>query len=96
MLATLNSRQIVDEIVKDTVKDNDPHDAVQISPETVLSSRSVSVAPTLAPEIAAVQAAYEDWIEADGRTDVLELVDRALTLIEAGGKLRSSTTRSKT
>ena len=57
MLATLNSSQIVDAIVKDTVKDtvkdNDPHDAVQISPETVLASRSVSVAPTLAPEIAA-------------------------------------------
>ncbi|MGY3466976.1 hypothetical protein ACVW0I_003847 [Bradyrhizobium sp. LM6.11] len=32
MLATLNSRQIVDEIVKDTVTNNDPHDAVQISP----------------------------------------------------------------
>ncbi|HEV2155002.1 hypothetical protein [Bradyrhizobium sp.] len=57
MLATLNSSQIVDAIVKDTVKDtvkdNDPHDAVQISPEMVLASRSVSVAPTLAPEIAA-------------------------------------------
>ncbi|MBW7968367.1 hypothetical protein [Bradyrhizobium sp. BR 10289] len=52
MLATLNSRQIVDEIVKDTVKDNDPHDAVQISPEIVLASRPVSAAPALAPEIA--------------------------------------------
>ena len=57
MLATLNSSQIVDAIVKDTVKDtvkdNDPHDAVQISPEMVLAARSVSVAPTLAPEITA-------------------------------------------
>ncbi|OKO69231.1 hypothetical protein [Bradyrhizobium sp. AS23.2] len=51
MLATLNSRQIVDEIVKDTVKDNDPHDAVQISPEIVLASRPGSVSPALAPEI---------------------------------------------
>jgi hypothetical protein len=51
MLATLNSSQIVDAIVKDTVKDNDPHDAVQISPEMVLASRSFSVAPALAPEI---------------------------------------------
>jgi hypothetical protein len=49
MLATLNSRQIVDEIVKDTVTNNDPHDAVQISPEMVLASRVISVA--LAPEI---------------------------------------------
>ena len=52
MLATLNSRQIVDEIVKDAAKDNDPHDAVQISPEIVLASRPGSVNPTLAPEIA--------------------------------------------
>ncbi len=51
MLATLNSRQIVDEIVKDTIKDNDPHDAVQISPEIVLASRPDSVSPALAPEI---------------------------------------------
>ncbi|MET4390236.1 hypothetical protein ABIB73_006018 [Bradyrhizobium sp. F1.4.3] len=52
MLATLNSRQIVDEIVKDTVKDNDPHDAVQISPEMVLAARASSVLPSLASEIA--------------------------------------------
>ncbi len=52
MLATLNRKQIVDEIVKDTVKDNDPHDAVQISPEIVLASRPISVAPALAPDIA--------------------------------------------
>ena len=51
MLATLNPKQIVDEIVKDTAKDNDPHDAIQISPEIVLASRSISVAPALAPEI---------------------------------------------
>jgi hypothetical protein len=51
MLATLNSSQIVDAIVKDTVKDNDPHDAVQISPEMVLAARSFSAAPALAPEI---------------------------------------------
>jgi len=50
MLARLNSRQIVDEIVKDTMKDNDPHDAVQISPEVVMASRVSSEAPTLAPE----------------------------------------------
>ncbi len=50
MLATLNSRQIVDEIVKDTMKDNDPHDAVQISSDVVLASRTNSDAPTLAPE----------------------------------------------
>jgi len=52
MLTTLNSRQIVDAIVKDTMKDNDPHDAVQISPEMVLASRASSDAPTLAPEVA--------------------------------------------
>jgi anti-sigma28 factor (negative regulator of flagellin synthesis) len=51
MLATLNSRQIVDAIVKDTMKDNDPHDAVQISSDVVLASRAHSDAPTLAPEI---------------------------------------------
>lgn len=50
MLATLNSRQIVDEIVKDTMKDNDPHDAVQISPDVIRASRVSSEAPTLAPE----------------------------------------------
>lgn len=50
MLATLNSRQIVDEIVKDTAKDNDPHDAVQISPDMVRASRVNGDAPTLAPE----------------------------------------------
>lgn len=50
MLATLNSRQIVDEIVKDTMKDNDPHDAVQISPDIIRASRASSEAPTLAPE----------------------------------------------
>src|SRR3954468_16755804 len=52
MLATLNSRQIVDEIVKDTMKDNDPHDAVQISPDVVRASRGSSEAPNLAPDIA--------------------------------------------
>jgi hypothetical protein len=51
MLATLNSKQIVDEIVKDTMRDNDPHDAVQISPDVVLASRAGRDAPTLAPEI---------------------------------------------
>ncbi|MGY3393670.1 hypothetical protein ACVWW6_006261 [Bradyrhizobium sp. USDA 3311] len=51
MLAMLNSKQIVDEIVKDTVKDNDPHDAVQISPDIVLASRPVGAAPALAPDI---------------------------------------------
>jgi hypothetical protein len=53
MLATLNSRQIVDEIVKDTMRDNDPHDAVQISPDMVRTSRQSSEAPTLAPEFTA-------------------------------------------
>ena len=53
MLATLNTRQIVDEIVKDTVNNNDPHDAVQISPDVVLASRVSSEAPTLAPEFTA-------------------------------------------
>ncbi|MGY4236324.1 hypothetical protein ACVIIW_005271 [Bradyrhizobium sp. USDA 4449] len=53
MLATLNSREIVDEIVKDTIKDNDPHDAVQISPDMVLASRASSAGPTLAPEFTA-------------------------------------------
>jgi hypothetical protein len=51
MLAMLNSKQIVDEIVKDTVKDNDPHDAVQISPDIVLASRPISAAPALAPDV---------------------------------------------
>jgi hypothetical protein len=51
MLATLNSRQIVDEIVKDTMKDNDPHDAVQISSDVVRASRPSSEAPTLAPDL---------------------------------------------
>lgn len=53
MLATLNSRQIVDEIVKDTMRDNDPHDAVQISPDVVRASRLTSEAPTLAPAFTA-------------------------------------------
>ncbi|MET4068575.1 hypothetical protein ABID58_003373 [Bradyrhizobium sp. S3.2.6] len=53
MLATLNSRQIVDEIVKDTVSNNDPHDAVQISPEMVRGSRVSSEAATLAPAFTA-------------------------------------------
>lgn len=53
MLASLNSRQIVDAIVKDTVGANDPHDAVQISPEMVRASRVSSDAPTLAPEVTA-------------------------------------------
>ena len=53
MLATLNSRQIVDEIVKDTVSNNDPHDAVQISPDVVRASRLSNEAPTLAPEFTA-------------------------------------------
>jgi hypothetical protein len=53
MLATLNSRQIVDEIVKDTMRDNDPHDAVQISPDVVRASRLTTEAPTLAPEFTA-------------------------------------------
>ncbi|WFU77612.1 hypothetical protein QA645_23970 [Bradyrhizobium sp. CIAT3101] len=53
MLATLNSRQIVDEIVKDTVSNNDPHDAVQISHDVVRASRVTGEAPTLAPEFTA-------------------------------------------
>ena len=53
MLVTLNSRQIIDEIVKDPVKDNDPHDTVQISPDVVRASRASSEAPTLAPELTA-------------------------------------------
>lgn len=52
MLATLNSKQIVDEIVKDTIKDNDPHDALQISPDVIMASRPGNDAPTLAPEVA--------------------------------------------
>lgn len=52
MLATLNSKQIVDAIVKDTVKDNDPHDAVQISPDMVRASRPIGASPALAPDIA--------------------------------------------
>ncbi|WP_431202947.1 hypothetical protein ACQ86E_29385 [Bradyrhizobium betae] len=51
MLATLNSSQIVDAIVKDAARDNDPHDVVQISPDIVRASRPGSVAPSLAPEI---------------------------------------------
>ncbi len=30
---------------------NDPHDAIQISPDVVLASRTEKDAPTLAPEI---------------------------------------------
>jgi len=52
MLATLNSKQIVDEIVKDTVKDNDPHDVLDISPEIVFASRPDKAAPMLAPDSA--------------------------------------------
>jgi hypothetical protein len=50
MLATLNSKQIVDEIVKDT--GNDPHDVLEISPDVVHASRAGRDAPPLAPEIA--------------------------------------------
>ncbi|GLR90446.1 hypothetical protein [Bradyrhizobium iriomotense] len=53
MLASLNSKQIVDEIVKDTVKDNDPHDVLDIAPEIVLASRPDKGAPTLVPDSAA-------------------------------------------
>jgi hypothetical protein len=52
MLAKLNANQIVDEIVKDAVKENDPHDAVHIAPEIVLASRADFDAPKLAPDIA--------------------------------------------
>jgi hypothetical protein len=56
MLATLNAKQIVDEIVKDTikdaVKDNDPHDALDITPDVVLASRAAKDVPALAPDIA--------------------------------------------
>jgi hypothetical protein len=52
MLATLNSKQIVDEIVKDTVKDNDPHDVLDISPEIVFASRPDKAPPTLVPDSA--------------------------------------------
>jgi hypothetical protein len=63
MLATLNSKQIVDEIVKDTakdglkdavkdaVKDNDPHDTFKISPDIVLASRIDREAAPLAPDL---------------------------------------------
>ncbi|MBR0828127.1 hypothetical protein JQ596_21560 [Bradyrhizobium manausense] len=66
MLATLNSKQIVDEIVKDiakdvakdavkdgakeVVKDNDPHDAFKILPDIVRASRPDADAATLAPD----------------------------------------------
>jgi hypothetical protein len=49
MLATLNSKQIIDEIVKDPV--NDPHDVLDISSDVVLASRAAKPAPTLAPEL---------------------------------------------
>ncbi|WFU44851.1 hypothetical protein QA640_21765 [Bradyrhizobium sp. CB82] len=52
MLATLNSKQIVDEIVKDTIKDNDPHDVLDIAPEIVLASRPDKPAPALVPDSA--------------------------------------------
>ena len=48
MLATLNSKQIVDEIVKEA--GNDPHDVLDISSDVVLASRVNKPAPTLAPE----------------------------------------------
>lgn len=55
MLATLNSKQIVDEIVKDTakesVKDNDPHDTFKISPDIVRASRADADAAPLAPNL---------------------------------------------
>ncbi|MGX4805127.1 hypothetical protein [Bradyrhizobium guangdongense] len=71
MLATLNSRQIVDEIVKDTVKDNDPHDAIQIAPDVIRASRAGSEAPTLAPELTArpePKFAAEPKLAAEPRT----------------------------
>jgi hypothetical protein len=49
MLATLNSKQIIDEIVKDP--DNDPHDVLDISSDVVLASRVAKPARTLAPEL---------------------------------------------
>ena len=48
MLATLNSKQIIDAIARDAV--NDPHDVLDISADVVRASRAIDPAPTLAPE----------------------------------------------
>jgi len=70
MLATLNPKQIVDEIVKDTVKDNDPHDAIQISPEIVLAS-------PYDEQPAQAEAAMGDLLSA-----MLPAIDRSLRHVE--------------
>ena len=48
MFATLNSKQIVDEIVMDA--GNDPHDVLDISPEVIRASRADKPLPKLATE----------------------------------------------
>ncbi len=48
MLATLNSKQIVDEIVKDA--SNDPHDLLDISADVIRASRADKPLPKLATE----------------------------------------------
>jgi hypothetical protein len=86
MLATLNSKQIVDEIVKDVMRDNDPHDVVQIAPEIVLASRTRHDAPTLAPNpelpklVPAESAAAREpqFTDAYERSTVAPSVDSAM------------------
>ncbi|MFT4117105.1 hypothetical protein [Bradyrhizobium sp.] len=89
MLATLNSKQIVDEIVKDTVKDNDPHDAVQISPEIVLASRAGADTPTLAPEIASRPEPRISVIEAPVTASSVDTAVRAAASDVHGRRQRS-------
>jgi len=46
--------------------------------------------------IAAVRAAFDSWIESNGKADILALIDRALALVGSGGPARvSSKSRSK-
>ncbi|MBR0776008.1 hypothetical protein JQ625_14315 [Bradyrhizobium diazoefficiens] len=91
MLATLNSKQIVDEIVKDTMKDNDPHDAIQISPDVVQASRAVKDAPTLAPEITPrMEPKYSATADAPAAAPSVDTAIRAAAGDKPGREQRSS------
>ncbi len=98
MLATLNSRQIVDEIVKDTMKDNDPHDAVQISLDIVRVSRVSSEAPTLAPEFTArpePNFATEPKIHLEPKVSPVSQPQAAAPVLDAAVRVTASDAHSR-
>lgn len=94
MLATLNSKQIVDEIVKDSGKesgkDNDPHDAFRISADIVRASRIDTDAATLAPDLTVrTEPKISTTLEAPAAAPSVDTAVR-----EAASDLRASRKRS--